>query len=238
MCRPRSAPTRPRVRHGTSSNVGASSTGCGVLGGLKCRCGRHVRQGERGGRPARRQGRARCVRVLIVAAARRRRGSAVWRPPRTHPPGTGRPGVVTGSGLGLAPPSHASPGDGAPRGRHRVGTKHTRWWRLQGVHGQRSLAPPRTHSPRTGHPGVVTGSGLSTRGGLRPGCMRMCGQRENGGACQAPGERGGGGTRCVVLVRCRQRGRQSCGMPLILERREHPGTFLGVTCPFGTQYSL
>eukprot|EP00966_Prymnesium_polylepis_P097740 2263801-Prymnesium_polylepis.1 len=23
-------------------------------------------------------------------------------------------------------------------------------------------------------------------------------------------------------------------MPLILERREHPGTFLGVACPFGT----
>ena len=50
---PRSPPTRPRVRHGTSSNVGASSTGCGVLGGLKCRCGRHVRQGERGGRRGR-----------------------------------------------------------------------------------------------------------------------------------------------------------------------------------------
>eukprot|EP00966_Prymnesium_polylepis_P125455 2900551-Prymnesium_polylepis.1 len=28
-------------------------------------------------------------------AARRRRGSAIWRPPRTHPPGTGPPGVVT-----------------------------------------------------------------------------------------------------------------------------------------------
>eukprot|EP00966_Prymnesium_polylepis_P209708 4857100-Prymnesium_polylepis.1 len=51
-----------------------------------------------------------------------------------------------------------------------------------------------------------------------------------------PGARGhaGGGTFCGVLVRCRQRGRQSCGMPLLLERRGHPGTFLGVTCPFGT----
>ena len=48
-----------------------------------------------------------------------------------------------------------------------------------------------------------------------------------------PGARGhaGGGTFCGVRVRCRQRGRQSCGMPLILERREHPGTFLGVVCP-------
>ena len=189
--------------------------------------------GRAGGRPARQQGRARCVRVLIVAAARRRRGSAVWRPPRTHPPGTGRPGVVTGSGLGLAPPSHASPGDGAPRDRHRVGTKHTRWWRLQGVHGhgQCCLAPPRTHSPRTGHPGVVTGSGLSTHGELRPRGAWRHGQQAGGGACQASGEGGGGETRCVVRVRCRQRGRQSCGMPLILERREHPGTFLGVVCP-------
>eukprot|EP00966_Prymnesium_polylepis_P250468 5792107-Prymnesium_polylepis.1 len=53
--------------------------------------------------------------MLIVAAARRRevlggrhpaarRGSAIWRPPR----------------------SHASPGYGAPRGRHGVGTEHTR----------------------------------------------------------------------------------------------------------------
>ena len=39
---------------------------------------------------------------------------------------TVHPGVVTGSGLGLTPPSHASPGNGVPRGRHRVGTEHTR----------------------------------------------------------------------------------------------------------------
>ena len=75
---------------------------------------------------SRQQGRALGVRVLTVVAARRRRGSAAWRPPRTHPPGTGYPGVVTGSGLGLTPPSHASPGNGVPRGRHRVGTEHTR----------------------------------------------------------------------------------------------------------------
>ena len=29
-------------------------------------------------------------------------------------------GTGTGSGLGLAPPSHASPGNGVPRGRHGV----------------------------------------------------------------------------------------------------------------------
>eukprot|EP00966_Prymnesium_polylepis_P189868 4399827-Prymnesium_polylepis.1 len=55
--------------------------------------------GQAGG-SSRQQGRARGVRVLTVVAARRRRGSAVWR----------------------APPSHASPGDGAPLGRHGVGT--------------------------------------------------------------------------------------------------------------------
>eukprot|EP00966_Prymnesium_polylepis_P038269 887610-Prymnesium_polylepis.1 len=64
--------------------------------------------------------------------------------------------------------------------------------------------------------------------------MRRYVRRAGGGACQAAGERGGGETRCVVRVRCRQRGRQSCGMPLILEIREHPGTFLRVACPFGT----
>eukprot|EP00966_Prymnesium_polylepis_P283238 6544454-Prymnesium_polylepis.1 len=62
--------------------------------------------GRAGGRPVRPRGRERCVCVLAVAAARRRedlggthpatrRGSAAWRPPRTHPPRTGHPGVVT-----------------------------------------------------------------------------------------------------------------------------------------------
>eukprot|EP00966_Prymnesium_polylepis_P233121 5391511-Prymnesium_polylepis.1 len=36
----------------------------------------------------------------------------------------------------------------------------------------RSGAPPHTHPPRMGHPGVVTGSGLSMRGELRPGGAR------------------------------------------------------------------
>eukprot|EP00966_Prymnesium_polylepis_P089785 2079034-Prymnesium_polylepis.1 len=34
--------------------------------------------------------------------------------------------------------------------------------------GQCGLAPPRTHPPRTGHPEIVTGSGLSTHGEWRP----------------------------------------------------------------------
>eukprot|EP00966_Prymnesium_polylepis_P257698 5953266-Prymnesium_polylepis.1 len=39
--------------------------------------------------------------------------------------------------------------------------------------------------PEDGAPrGRLTGSGLSTRGEPRPDCMRRCGQRANGGACQ------------------------------------------------------
>eukprot|EP00966_Prymnesium_polylepis_P273907 6327431-Prymnesium_polylepis.1 len=79
-----------------------------------CRCGRHVRQGERGD-VRRGQGalRARADRGRRATAtglcgsgaplARIPRGQgapgssrgrvSVWRPPRTHPPGTGRPGV-------------------------------------------------------------------------------------------------------------------------------------------------
>eukprot|EP00966_Prymnesium_polylepis_P315960 7300003-Prymnesium_polylepis.1 len=61
--------------------------------------------GRAGSRPVRPRGRARCVCVLIVAAG----GERVLgvRTPR-------RDGAVQS----VAPPSHASPEDGAPRGRH------------------------------------------------------------------------------------------------------------------------
>ena len=178
MCRPRSAPTRPRLCRDAGSSVGASSAGCwaGWCAGAAGTC---ARASGRSSGAAAGQG------ALRVRADRGRRATArgSW--------GYAPRGAA--GQCGLAPPSHASPGDGAPRGRHRVGTKHTRWWRLQGVHGQCRLAPPRTHSPRTGHPGVVTGSGLSTHGELRPRGVRRHGQRAGGGACQASGERAGAG---------------------------------------------
>ena len=181
MCRPRSAPTRPRVWRDAGSSVGASSAGCwaGWCAHAASTCTRAS---------GRSSGAAAGQDALRVRADR------------------GRRAAVRGS-WGYAP---------------------------RDATGQCGLAPPRTHSPRTGHPGVVTGSGLSTHGELRPRGSWRHGQQAGGGACQASGEGGGGETRCVVRVRCRQRGRQSCAMPLILERRGHPGTFLGVGCPFGT----
>ena len=237
MCRPRSAPTRPRGKHGIGSSVSTSTTGCGVRGGL----GGPMRPARAPGRAAgssRQQGRALGVRVLTVVAARRRRGSAAWRPPRTHPPGTGHPGVVTGSGLGLTPPSHASPGNGVPRGRHRVGTEHTRWWRLPGVHARAvmAVAPPHASSEnraaRSRH-GVGTEHTGRAEAGLHVAHGSAGGEQAVGRAMRQGGH-GDGGACCGVLGRCGQRGRHSCGMPLILERRGHPGTFLGVGCPFGT----
>eukprot|EP00966_Prymnesium_polylepis_P125576 2903170-Prymnesium_polylepis.1 len=44
----------------------------------------------------------------------------------------------------------------------------------------------------------------------------------------------GGATRCDVRVRCGRRGRHSCGMPIIHERRRHSGTNLGAARPVGT----
>ena len=178
MCRPRSAPTRPRLCRDAGSSVGASSTGCWAG---RCADAAGTCAGASGRSPDAAAGQG----AVRVRADR------------------GRRAAVRGS-WGYAP---------------------------RDATGQCGLAPPRTHSPRTGHPGVVTGSGLSTHGELRPRGAWRHGQQAGGGACQASGEGGGGETRCVVRVRCRQRGRQSCGMPLILERREHPGTFLGVVCP-------
>ena len=40
----------------------------------------------------------------------------------------------------------------------------------------------------------------------------------------ARGVHGDGGAGCGVRGHCGQRGRHSCGMPVILERRGHPGT--------------
>eukprot|EP00966_Prymnesium_polylepis_P046694 1082551-Prymnesium_polylepis.1 len=60
------------------------------------------------------------------------------------------------------------------------------------------------HLLRTGYPGVVTGSGPSMHGEPKPGGMRWCGQRAGGGACQASGERGGGGTHTVRRARALQ----------------------------------
>ena len=144
---------------------------------------------------SRQQGRALGVRVLTVVAARRRRGSAAWRPPRTHPPGTGYPGVVTGSGLGLTPPSHASPGNGVPRGRHRVGTEHTRWWRLPGVHARAvmTVAPPHASSEnraaRSRH-GVGTEHTGRAEAGLRVARGSAGGERAAGRAVRQGGARG------------------------------------------------
>eukprot|EP00966_Prymnesium_polylepis_P299144 6912264-Prymnesium_polylepis.1 len=47
VCRPRSAPTRPPAREARRW-FECRRVVRGVLGGLKCRCGRHVRQGGRG----------------------------------------------------------------------------------------------------------------------------------------------------------------------------------------------
>eukprot|EP00966_Prymnesium_polylepis_P115359 2666470-Prymnesium_polylepis.1 len=49
---------------------------------------------------------------------------------------------------GLAPPPHAAPGDGIPRGRHGVGTEHTRGGEASGR--ARARAPSRLR----GAPGV------------------------------------------------------------------------------------
>eukprot|EP00966_Prymnesium_polylepis_P238400 5513547-Prymnesium_polylepis.1 len=61
-------------------------------------------------------------------------------------------------------------------------------------------------------------TGVRAGGGRAACCTRERGRRTGGGACRAPGGHVDGGTCCGVRVRCGQRGRQSCGMPLILER--------------------
>ena len=112
MCR-RADPSAPEACVATLVRVSARRPRDAGRAGVPTRPARAP--GRAGGRPARQQGRARCVCVLVVAAARRREGLG-----GTHPATD-----ATGQ-CGLAPPSHASPEDGAPRGRHGVGTKHTR----------------------------------------------------------------------------------------------------------------
>ena len=192
MCRPRSAPTRPRVRHGISSSVSTSATGCGVRGGLG---------GDAAGTCARA-----CHGVVRVL---------------TWSPRVGVGAVRPGAPLARIPRGRGTPG--SSRGRDLV-------WR-----------PPRTHPPGTGCPGVVTGSGLNTHdeAGRRRGVPCARAHRAGGGRAavgHALRQGGGvdGGACCGARGHCGQRGRHSCGMPLILERRGHPGTFLGVGCPFGT----
>ena len=126
MCRPRSAPTRPRLCRDAGSSVGASSTGCweGQCAGAAGTCA---------GASGRSSGAAAGRGAVRVRAGRGRRaaGRGSWgyaprgatrrcglAPPRTQPPGTGYPGVVAGSGL-------STHGEWRPRGgrgnRRRAG---------------------------------------------------------------------------------------------------------------------
>eukprot|EP00966_Prymnesium_polylepis_P109562 2535499-Prymnesium_polylepis.1 len=54
------------------------------------------------------------------------------------------------------------------------------------------------------------------------------------GHARRQGSAGAGGHGASCSYAADNGGDSPGGMPLILKRREHPGTFLGVACPFGT----